>query len=1359
MIVTSVLPYVGAVANNGDSTYWPLSGYTTIQADIPQYVLDDPIGWNLQSVPYGDIQRGTVAPTYNNQVVNLREIWLMNISEFDETTRRVLRASQEFNFQTVQQAFNNNQDIIIDGHNWRLTFVGMGRYPLNYAFYNRIWSVSGSNSVFDISDGNLTSSNSGWANRFNFTIYGDLYATINSQSVNVRGWHVTSGVSDINQSRVNINDLILIPENSAHTFTMRAPIQVDNSHGYPDGNEIPPNTTHIYMWVTVASRDAQSRITEVRTQKFTMETQNLFHASRFEWQNLKWSWSRTLTPASDSIFGEKTIHGPDWYFDFILERYVDGSWVQEGVPVSNAEYGGFVFTNIPLTTIGTHDFRISEVVPYTNPYQGWTFDETVYYIRYTTNRVGLGIGVQSRVISYTKGGEPISNQDKVVFVNSYEAIGSIIFSGIKYAERQDLSENQFTFILTERVIDPHNSTFEPHYMWVERGTATNNVDPDNRRQGVFTFDKIPLDNAYTRVFRIRECPSAAINGWQVDPTIFEITVDVFDNELGNLIPDKSITKSIDGGITFKAFHEDDPAVSGNRVFFSNTFEPDIRTEVHIDTIQLTSAAFVDPYHVYDPNVGVTNNVGNEDERFRYDINFRSTSNVPADRFVVEIPLETVAADQLVVEGFWTPIVYGSVSGLFDITFVTEGGFHIETGLTVDVRHSFIFEEIFDEDTKVTAILLDYGAVRVGFTSLNTVLDSLNGEHRSESHEVVDIDSPSFVNIELIPSEGGFYLEPITILHLNEADEVILPQALHVFSYEGLNTNMGRGLMNSITESGINWTPNQDRPDYSNTAASATGLAPASFLVSAVKASFDSEFVKSVNTTIYRNFGEFSMQHRDQDAVLTTVIQPFSGGAETTEIPDYQVSFLENLVQNRPENSNRLRTPESPRNTELTQTHRRTNARTSPETGDDENLIIRIFTLLMVLSFGAGITTVFVKKRKQKVKSTILGMLFAILLVVPQTISSAAPVMQADGSARVEFRFLQGQRDQINIPERILIGDRVFVLTGVTSPVRGELIQDEVRTTTIIDGGIAAVDLKEIEGLPNLVVIPVIMRQEGVKSEIVTFSRLSNNCVTALPETHNGLDRAVVTFEVTNRVHGLPTEYEATVVFRGVQEFEVTAYYLVSSTFETSEITTETPIYSMIATFVPASVDPGGTTPGTTTARGQTPQVPVVPGDGADNAVDDATGGEVTVDEAGGTEDEDTLPTDEPTGLEDAEYSLEDPDVPLAPGPSETWALMNLLLSMGVAILMVIGLLSSYTKVRTSSNKTEVIKRWAFFGFITVVPTALTFIIFALTQHTLYLMILTDNWTVLFTIIFLIQVGIVAFVSKSDVVLATEQQEL
>ncbi|MDR1776033.1 MAG: Cys-Gln thioester bond-forming surface protein [Actinomycetes bacterium] len=92
-------------------------------------------------------------------------------------------------------------------------------------------------------------------------------------------------------------------------------------------------------------------------------------------------------------------------------------------------------------------------------------------------------------------------------------------------------------------------------------------------------------------------------------------------------------------------------------------------EIRKSTIHTTSAGYVS----LPGQAGIDNTQAGCDERYRYDIDYRSLSNCWADELTVIDPLEGVAANQIRLEELWTPISYGDCDGTFNLWYQTNRG--------------------------------------------------------------------------------------------------------------------------------------------------------------------------------------------------------------------------------------------------------------------------------------------------------------------------------------------------------------------------------------------------------------------------------------------------------------------------------------------------------------------------------------------------------------------------------------------------------------------------------------------------------------------------------------------------------------
>ncbi|MDR0875134.1 MAG: hypothetical protein LBN12_02865 [Clostridiales Family XIII bacterium] len=286
----------------------------------------------------------------------------------------------------------------------------------------------------------------------------------------------------------------------------------------------------------------------------------------------------------------------------------------------------------------------------------------------------------------------------------------------------------------------------------------------------------------------------------------------------------------------------------------------VAVEVDKDTIKRTSAAFVSL-----PDQRGYNNVGEKDERYRYDVDFRSTSNVDADEFVVDDNLENAREQLVYVEELWTPVVWGDTDGKWNLWYKTNKtrnnivyapdqgalvypntGFKPwKTGLDTDKRYRLLVKDLpLASGEYLTALRFEYGHVEVGFTSKNYADKSQDGEHRGKSKGQVDL---------------GKDTKRLALLRAGAAQD----------RYRG-----------SIKGDTVDWTPAQNAPFYPPDPAAgaelkAAKLYPASYLVSAVRPMADVNIVSSVSARIAKATDGDPLKDHDQDAVITKELVTFA----------------------------------------------------------------------------------------------------------------------------------------------------------------------------------------------------------------------------------------------------------------------------------------------------------------------------------------------------------------------------------------------------------------------------------------------------------------------------------------------------
>ena len=190
---------------------------------------------------------------------------------------------------------------------------------------------------------------------------------------------------------------------------------------------------------------------------------------------------------------------------------------------------------------------------------------------------------------------------------------------------------------------------------------------------------------------------------------------------------------------------------------------------------------------------------------------------------------------------------------------------------------------------------------------------------------------------------------------------------------------------------------------------------------------------------------------------------------------------------------------------------------------------------------------------------------------------------------VEYHYTEGEEDTISIPEVIEEFNREYRLVDVSDPI----VEDRlplVRTYTFrVDGVMTSEELASFSGTESLVLTPVEVVLERNVDRIEVITGLPNNDVEDLPESRvfevssasspSGVElaeliRAGISFEVTGRdEYGLPSSYAATIVYRGVETYMGTGYYLAQIEYTQTEVVGDVPLYVIIAVYEPVEVIP------------------------------------------------------------------------------------------------------------------------------------------------------------------------------------------
>lgn len=220
--------------------------------------------------------------------------------------------------------------------------------------------------------------------------------------------------------------------------------------------------------------------------------------------------------------GKKTLNGDTLAADaFVFGLYDENDNLLESV--RNTANGDIVFGAISYdeADMGRHIYKVREI---TGNSAGVTYDSTVHTI--TVNVTDNGDGTLNVSAS--------SNYNTFAFVNTYEATGSVTFSGNKVLTGRVLREGEFSFELYD-----------------DAGTLLQTVS--NATNGSITFNTITYDisDVGVKTYTVREA-SGTKPGVQYDNTIYTVQVEITDNG--------------DGTLTVV------PSVNANALDFANVYE-------------------------------------------------------------------------------------------------------------------------------------------------------------------------------------------------------------------------------------------------------------------------------------------------------------------------------------------------------------------------------------------------------------------------------------------------------------------------------------------------------------------------------------------------------------------------------------------------------------------------------------------------------------------------------------------------------------------------------------------------------------------------------------------------------------------
>jgi len=298
-----------------------------------------------------------------------------------------------------------------------------------------------------------------------------------------------------------------------------------------------------YITVKVTSDEVTKQLT---TPTITYEDEDATYESFKNIYLASGKWS----PLAKKVMENKKLAQDD--YSFTLTEYTDATYSTEkavlqtkknGTPNAVGKIANVVFDDVEYAyeDVGTHYYIIKEDIPAdatNNQKAGVTYDATSYKVEVevTDNEDGT----LNVVADYHNNGEQYVN-----ITNTYNATGSVTFDGTKKMLADDLSEDEFTFELTEYT-DAFRNTVKKNAnnQEIKYTFGHEAADLDETIKGAIADIKYPTlhydyEDIGTHYYTLKEIvPAEAVNGVhediRYDVVERKIEVKVTDNEDGTL---------------------------------------------------------------------------------------------------------------------------------------------------------------------------------------------------------------------------------------------------------------------------------------------------------------------------------------------------------------------------------------------------------------------------------------------------------------------------------------------------------------------------------------------------------------------------------------------------------------------------------------------------------------------------------------------------------------------------------------------------------------------------------------------------------------------------------------------------------
>lgn len=554
------------------------------------------------------------------------------------------------------------------------------------------------------------------------------------------------------------------------------------------------------------------------------------------------------------------------------------------------------------------------------------------------------------------------------------------------------------------------------------GTGTYNWTTGTLKKTDVEDENKPIPNTVFEVYYDPTPSNTSNNDWKL---MYELKTD--DNGIIN-IPGLGIgrykvreVKSNPDYAVNSEFGESDEIifnvndVNKESIQIMNNKKISISCEIDKDTIRKTSAAYKSL-----PNQEEIDNTGKE--TYRYNLDYRSTSNVWADEFTVDDHLEGVADNQIRVTELWTSIAFGDYDGKMNVWYKTN-----KTNDSTDYsKHS---------------------GLSTNPKNPNNPLGESVKKNTGFKLWAKDVSTLSRTNLK------------VSELNLEEDEYITAIRFEHGRVEKGFTTkNYSSESMND--DGAVDWSLRGDEKFYNESCAATEGLKPVTYLVMCPNPLNPPEVINnSADAFIARNL---HLTDEDKDSVKTEVIDTFKENPLEDEYPKGVLG--QESGPNVPNDSG------SPEKTKV--------LGDSTKTGDGVSFMIQIMLMIVLVAVSLGVLLMLQRRNKKPSSNTknkhFSVLIIALLLVGSMMISGFAngglegnEVHAASVFSKDKYVKKQAQIDKTEIIKNLDSEDITNLPESKEFEVRSDQAIGATEKKTLNRAGISLnVSSYDEDGIPN-----------------------------------------------------------------------------------------------------------------------------------------------------------------------------------------------------------------------------------------------------------------------------------------------------